>query len=88
VSGNRGPGCPLGFGILHGTEVHEMGTDRSAADETACWASTSGQEMAAFTSPTTVFSTAGLHAMSAYETGHRSPSSRFAVSWNPRVEYR
>ena len=46
------------------------------------------QETAAFTRSTTVFSTAGLHAISAYETGHMSPSSRFAVSWKPRVEYR
>ena len=47
-----------------------------------------GQEIAAFTSSTTFFSTAGLHFWSAYDTGHRSPSSRLAASWKPRVEYR
>ena len=47
-----------------------------------------GQEIAAFTSSATFFSTAGLHFCSAYDTGHRSPSSRFAASWKPRVEYR
>jgi hypothetical protein len=47
-----------------------------------------GQEVAAFTSSTTFLSTAGLHFLSAYDTGHRSPSSRFAASWKPRVEYR
>jgi len=46
-----------------------------------------GHEVAAFTSLTTVFSTLGLHFLSAYDTGHRSPSSRFAASWKPRVEY-
>ncbi len=46
------------------------------------------QEMAAFTSSTTFFSTTGLHFRSAYDTGHRSPSSRFAASWKPRVAYR
>ncbi len=45
-----------------------------------------GQEMAACTSSVTFFSTAGLHCFSAYVTGHTSPSSRFAVSWKPRVE--
>ncbi len=47
-----------------------------------------GQETADFTSSTTFFSTAGLHLRSAYDTGHRSPSSRLAASWKPRVEYR
>jgi hypothetical protein len=47
-----------------------------------------GQEVAAFTSSTTFPSTAGLHFLSAYEIGHMSPSSRFAASWKPRVEYR
>jgi hypothetical protein len=46
------------------------------------------QETAAFTSSTTFFSTTGLHFWSAYDTGHRSPSSRLAASWKPRVEYR
>ena len=45
-----------------------------------------GQEIAAFTSSATLFSTMGLHFLSAYETGHTSPSSRFAASWKPRVE--
>ena len=44
------------------------------------------QEMAAFTSATTFFSTAGLHVLSAYDAGHMSPSSRFAESWKPSVE--
>ena len=47
-----------------------------------------GQEVAAFTSWTTFFSTTALHFLTAYDTGHRSPSSRFATSWKPRVEYR
>ena len=45
-----------------------------------------GQEIAAFTSSATFFSTAGLHFCSAYDTGHRSPSSRLAASWKPSVE--
>ena len=44
------------------------------------------QEIAARTSSVTFFSTAGLHSFSAYDTGHMSPSSRFAASWKPRVE--
>ncbi len=47
-----------------------------------------GQETAAFISPATFCSTAGLHVCSANDTGHRSPSSRFAASWNSSVEYR
>jgi len=47
-----------------------------------------GQETAAFTSSTTFFSTRALHFCSAYDTGHRFPSSRLAASWKPRVEYR
>jgi hypothetical protein len=47
-----------------------------------------GQEIAAVTSSTTLFSTAEVHFWSAYDTGHRSPASRFAVSWKPKVEYR
>jgi hypothetical protein len=47
-----------------------------------------GQETAVFTSSTTFFSTVGLHFRSAYATGHRSPSSRLAASWKPKVEYR
>ena len=45
-----------------------------------------GQEIAARTSSATFFSTTGLHFLSAYDTGHRSASSRFAASWKPRVE--
>jgi len=41
-----------------------------------------------FTNSTTFASTTGLHFCSAYDTGHRSPSSRLAASWKPRVEYR
>jgi len=47
-----------------------------------------GQQIAAFTSSTTFFSTTGLHFRSAYDTGHMSSASRFAASWKPRVEYR
>ena len=46
------------------------------------------QETAVLTSSMTLFSTAALHFWSAYDTGHRFPSSRFATSWKPRVEYR
>jgi hypothetical protein len=46
------------------------------------------QEAAAFTSSATFFSTAAFQPWSAYDTGHRSPSSRLAASWKPRVEYR
>src|SRR6266478_369597 len=35
---------------------------------------------------TTLVATRGLHFVSAYATGHVSPSSRFAASWKPRVE--
>jgi len=45
-----------------------------------------GQEIAALTSSATFFSTMGAHFLSAYDTGHTSPSSRFAASWKPRVE--
>ena len=45
-----------------------------------------GQEIAAFTSSATFCSTMGLHFLSAYDTGHTSPSSRFAESWKPKVE--
>ena len=45
-----------------------------------------GQETAAFTNAATFFSTAELHFLSAYDTGHPSPSSRLAASWKPRVE--
>jgi hypothetical protein len=58
------------------------------SDSTSDGASRHGQEVAAFTSLTIFFSTTGLHFWSAYDTGHRSPSSRFAASWKPRVEYR
>ena len=34
------------------------------------------------------FCTTGLHSWSAYDTGHMSPSSRFAASWKPRVAAR
>jgi hypothetical protein len=47
-----------------------------------------GQKIAAVTSSATFFSTTGVHFLSAYDTGHRSPSSRLAASWKPRVEYR
>ena len=45
-------------------------------------------ETADFTSSTIFLSTRVLQACSAYDTGHRSPLSRFAASWKPRVEYR
>jgi hypothetical protein len=38
------------------------------------------------TSSPIFFSTLGLHFVSAYDTGHMSPSSRFAASWKPKVE--
>ena len=55
-----------------------MSTSRSAGG--------AGQEIAASTRSATFFSTTGLHFFNAYVTGHTSPSSRFAVSWKPRVE--
>jgi hypothetical protein len=51
-----------------------------------CGGCGTGQEIAAVTSSATFFSTMGLHFFSAYDTGHTSPSSRFAASWKPRVE--
>src|ERR1700733_6157925 len=33
-------------------------------------------------------SSGGFHVCSANDTGHRSPSSRWAASWNSSVEYR
>jgi hypothetical protein len=57
-----------------------------AADLTAV--ASGVQEVADFTSSATCFSTFGLHFLSAKATGHRSPSSRFAASWKPSVEYR
>ena len=50
------------------------------------WRGAAGQEIAALTSSVTFFSTTALHFLSAYVTGHTSPSSRFAMSWKPRVE--
>jgi hypothetical protein len=44
-----------------------------------------GYEAAAFTSATILFSTAGVHSVSAYDVGHIGPSSRFAASSNPSV---
>ena len=44
------------------------------------------QEIAAVTNSATFFSTVRLHFLSAYATGHISPSSRFASSWKPKVE--
>ena len=61
-------------------------TMSTAAGARAAAVAATGQEIAALTSFTTIFSTAGLHFMSAYDAGHMSPSSRFAESWNPRVE--
>jgi hypothetical protein len=48
--------------------------------------SSHGQEAAAFISSMIFCSTTGLHFWIAYETGHTSPSSRLAASWNSRVE--
>src|SRR3954447_18908089 len=45
-----------------------------------------GQEAADLTRAATFFSTAGVHFVSANDTGHISPSSRFAGSWNSSVE--
>jgi hypothetical protein len=44
------------------------------------------QDTAARTSAATVSSTSGVHVTSANPTGQRSPSSRWAESWNSRVE--
>ena len=41
---------------------------------------------AAFTSATTFFSTAGVHAVRAYDVGHIGPSSKLAASSKPSVE--
>jgi hypothetical protein len=54
----------------------------------SCGGCGTGQETAALISPATFRSTSGLHSCSANDTGHRSPSSRFAASWNSSVEYR
>ena len=86
-------------GLLHeaGETHHQVGRDSEAEAEPpeaavprtmralrgGCG---TGQEIAAFTSSATFFSTMGLHFLSAYDTGHTSPSSRFAASWKPRVE--
>jgi len=45
-------------------------------------------ETAARITSTSRFSTSGLHLGSANDTGHMSPSSRCAASWNSKVEYR
>ena len=44
------------------------------------------QEIATATRAATFFSTAGVHFTSANDTGHTSPSSRLAASWNSKVE--
>jgi hypothetical protein len=46
----------------------------------------SRQETAAVTSSATRFSTSGVQVTSAKDTGHMTPSSRAAESWNSRVE--
>ena len=66
----------------------ERGDLTGSAGVRECGRRGNAQEIAACTSSTTCFSTTGLHCWSAYETGHRSPSSRWAASWKPRVEYR
>jgi hypothetical protein len=43
--------------------------------------------VAARTSSTTLFSISGLQPVSAKDVGQKSPSSRFAASLKPRVEY-
>src|SRR4051812_3789774 len=47
----------------------------------------SPQLTAFFTSATIVASSAGVNSSSAKATGHRAPSSRFAVSLKPKVAY-
>ena len=45
------------------------------------------QLTALFTSAAILFSLATVNSFSANETGHRAPSSRFAVSLKPKVAY-
>jgi hypothetical protein len=47
-----------------------------------------GPHLTAFlTSAAIFFSSAGVNSSSAKEVGHILPSSRFAASWKPNVEY-
>jgi hypothetical protein len=45
------------------------------------------QRTAFLTSAAIFFSSAGVNSSSAKEVGHILPSSRFAASWKPNVEY-
>src|SRR5260370_34874227 len=47
-----------------------------------------GQEIAAWTSPGTFFSTRGLHFVSGHDPGHGSPPSGVAAPWKPMVGQR
>ena len=79
-------------GLVIGVEPHRLPGEEVTAGEAAVpeddagapralrGGRGTGQEIAAFTSSVTFFSTTGLHALSAYATGHMSPSSRFAAS--------
>ena len=51
------------------------------------WSELSPQLTAFFTSATIRFSSAAVNSFSAKEVGHMAPSSRFAASWKPNVEY-
>jgi hypothetical protein len=53
----------------------------------ARWSELSPQLTAFFTSATIRFSSAAVNSFSAKEVGHMAPSSRFAASWKPNVEY-
>src|SRR5215216_735230 len=47
----------------------------------------SPQLTALFTSAAILFSSAAVNSVRAHEVGHMVPSSRFAASWKPNVEY-
>lgn len=88
LRGGRSGGQPdhladSGWGSASGdADRGQVAGDRDLAGQSQ----RSGQETAAFTSATTLFSTCGLHFTSAKDAGHMSPSSRFAASWKPSVE--
>jgi predicted amidohydrolase len=89
VFSDAGEALSLASAAASGVTLREWRSLAARHDLTIAGASRrpgTGQEIAAFTSPATFCSTIGLHFLSAYDTGHTSPSSRFAASWKPRVE--
>src|SRR5215211_6571632 len=88
---------PAGARVRHGhAELVEpdrpKGGLRAAAAELVSFRDEQGRELspqltAFFTSATIRFSSAGVSSLSAKEVGHMLPSSRFAASWKPNVEY-